>query len=94
MLTDIIPMTTAHTTTLLADGRWEGGPGPWWPIFPLTWLLVVAAIITTIVVVGRRRSRREGSRAGRNRLAERFASGEIDEQEYEQRLATINRLEK
>jgi putative membrane protein len=94
MLTDIIPMTTGHTTTLLADGRWEGGPDPWWPIFPLTWLLVVAAIITTIVVVGRRRSRREGSRAGRNRLAERFASGEIDEQEYEQRLATINRLEK
>jgi putative membrane protein len=33
-----------------------------------------------------------GQRAGEARLAERFAAGEIDEQEYERRLATLRRL--
>jgi putative membrane protein len=33
-----------------------------------------------------------GRQAGEARLAERYASGEIDEQEYERRLSTLKRL--
>lgn len=93
-MTDLVPLTTVHLTSVLTDGRWDGGPGSWWPILPFAWLLVLAAVVTTLVLVGRRRHRHEGSRTGRARLAERFAAGEIDEREYEQRLATIDRLEK
>jgi uncharacterized membrane protein len=33
-----------------------------------------------------------GQHAGEARLAERYAAGEIDEQEYERRLSTLKRL--
>ena len=87
-------MTTL--ATLAADNDHWNGPGPWWPIFPFFWLLFVVAIFVAFGFFGRRRWRHlqgyAGRRAGEARLAERFASGEIDEQEYERRLATIKRL--
>lgn len=67
----------------------DGGPGAWWPIFPGLWLLVLAAIITTVVVSRRRNARRAGSRAGEARLAERYAAGEIGDQEYRDRRAVL-----
>jgi putative membrane protein len=84
--TIMVMLTSA--TTVLAD-RWDGGPGPWWPIFPLLWLLLFAAVATTIVVLARRGRREGGLRAGESRLSERFAAGEIDEQEYRARLAVL-----
>ncbi|MED7951259.1 MULTISPECIES: SHOCT domain-containing protein [unclassified Streptomyces] len=43
------------TATLLADtvcregwGPWGGGPGPWFLIFPLFWLLVLVVVVTTL----------------------------------------------
>ena len=78
------------------DGTWHGGPWPWWPIFPILWLLVVFSAIALFGWFGRRRWRQMGAQSGRRageaRLAERYASGEIDEREYEQRLATLQRL--
>ena len=60
------------------------------------WLLLVVSVIATFAYVGRRRWRQlnaqAGQRAGEARLAERFAAGEIEEREYEQRLATLKRL--
>ena len=51
------------------------------------------SVIATFAYVGRRRWRQlnaqAGQRAGEARLAERFAAGEIEEREYEQRLATL-----
>ena len=44
---------------LLADHNWDG-PGAWWPIFPILWLLVVATIVAGIlaaVLPARRASR-------------------------------------
>ena len=76
------------SSALLASDGWDG-PGAWWPVFPLLWLLVVVGIVTTFVLVSRRRSRRGGARAGESRLAERFAAGEIDEDEYRERLAVL-----
>jgi putative membrane protein len=76
------------TSTIAASDGWDG-PGAWWPVFPLLWLLVIAAIVTTFVVVGRRRARFAGARAGESRLAERYAAGEIDDEEYRERLAVL-----
>lgn len=68
---------------------------PWWPIFPFLWILVIVAIIAAARWGGMRRWRRfhaaDGVRAGEARLAERFAAGEIDEQEYESRRAVLRR---
>ena len=88
-------MLTTLTTALVANDHWDG-PGPWWPIFPLLWLLLLIAIFATFGFLGRRRWGRyhaqSGLRAGEARLAERYAAGEIDEEEYERRLATLKRL--
>jgi len=88
-------LTVGRTAALLADhwnapGHWNG-PGPWWPVFPIVWLIVIAGIVTTIVLVGRRNRMLAGRRAGEARLAERFASGEMTEQEYRERLAVLRR---
>ncbi|MEU0314952.1 SHOCT domain-containing protein [Nocardioides sp. NPDC006273] len=68
-------------------GPWHDGGGPpaFWPIFPLLWFLVIAAIITAIVVFGSNRAAEGPRRAGEARLAERYAAGEIDENEYRAR---------
>ena len=88
-------LISAVPTLAAAHDHWDG-PGPWWPIFPILWLLLVIAIFTTFGFFGRRRFGRmyalAGQRAGESRLAERYAAGEIDEQEYERRLATLKRL--
>ena len=88
-------MVTTISTALAANDHWNG-PGPWWPLFPLFWLLFLVAVFATFAFLGRRRWRHvqgyAGQRAGEARLAERYASGEIDEQEYERRLATLKRL--
>jgi putative membrane protein len=84
-------LTAAAAVT---QDHWDG-PGAWWPIFPIFWLLFLIALIS-FGFAGRRRWGRlhamSGQRAGEARLAERFAAGEIDEQEYERRLATLRRL--
>ena len=86
--------STAPTTTL-ADHY--DGPG-WWPLIPLFWLTAFVLfffIAARLGWWGRRRAYfddrgwRDGSREGKARLAERFASGEIDEQEYRSRLAVL-----
>ncbi|GAA1718927.1 SHOCT domain-containing protein [Fodinicola feengrottensis] len=74
----------------------HGGPGPgFWPIFPLTWLVIWAAIITTVVLLWRRRSRLAppqlfgSTRSAQALLAERYARGEVTDEEYRQRLETL-----
>ncbi|MGH3731220.1 MAG: SHOCT domain-containing protein [Micromonosporaceae bacterium] len=59
-----------------------GGPG-WWLIFPiLFWVIVLSAVGYVIY----RRSPRVSARTSAERtLADRYAKGEIDEQEYQQR---------
>jgi putative membrane protein len=83
--------TTLLTTFAASNDHWDG-PGWWWPIFPLLWLLLIGFVVYRLSFLGRRRWREQGTRAGEARLAERYASGEIDEQEYERRLATLKRL--
>jgi putative membrane protein len=87
-------MLSTTTTAVAANDHWNG-PGPWWPLFPIFWLLFLVAVFATFGFLGRRRWRHmqgyAGRQAGEARLAERYASGEIDEQEYERRLSTLKR---
>ena len=105
MMTTLISALTTLPAGVLPAGVGPGGVGPgnhwdgpgwWWPIFSILWLLFLIAIITTFGFLGRRRWRHmegyAGRRAGEARLAERYASGEIDEQEYQRRLETLRRL--
>ena len=88
-------MMQTITVALTAHDHWNG-PGPWWPLFPLLWLAFIVAVFATFGFFGRRRWGRfhaqTAQRAGEARLAERYASGEIDEQEYQRRLATLRQL--
>lgn len=90
-------MTTALASSgqMLADHY--HGPGPWWPIFPIMWFLFFIVFAFLITRFGWWRGRRqcddlrgEPARSGKSRLADRFAAGEIDEQEYRSRLAVLD----
>ena len=69
------------------------GPGPWWFVFPLLWFLLFASVVFLVA----RRARRGGGPGGWRAtgpdpvaiLGERYARGEIDEQEYRTRLAVL-----
>jgi putative membrane protein len=76
-------------TTLATQDHYYDGPGPWWPIFPIFWLLAFIAVVA-FVSTRRRRWQDCGPSSGRGRLAERFAAGEIDEDEYRTRLAVLD----
>jgi putative membrane protein len=78
-----------HTMTLTAYGPWhhDGHAPGWWPVFPigfgLFWLLVLGGGFYLL-------SRRAKGNGGAERvLAERYARGEIDEEEYRERLAVL-----
>jgi putative membrane protein len=78
--------TITEVRTMLAV--WCGhvwGGGPWFLVFPLLWL----AVIVTLILVFRRRWRPWYAGTAESALGERYARGEITEQEYRQRLAII-----
>ncbi|MCX4759806.1 SHOCT domain-containing protein [Streptomyces sp. NBC_01275] len=78
--------------------NWDGGgPGPWILFFPLIWAAVVVGVVTLLRRTawrGRRGPWSAGPRpAGDSPLAvlgRRFASGEIDEDEYWRRLSVLD----
>ncbi|WP_109505205.1 SHOCT domain-containing protein [Nocardioides speluncae] len=67
------------------DDDWDGPPGPVFVIFPIFWLLVFG----TLAYVAWRYVSRSGTRAGEAALAQRFAAGEIDADEYAARRAVL-----
>ena len=87
--------TIEASSQMLADHY--DGPGHWWPIFPIFWLLCLLTFVFVMTRFGWWRRNRcldeqrrdEPIRTGKSRLAERFAAGEIDEQEYRSRLAVL-----
>jgi putative membrane protein len=83
-----------QTLANFGDG---GGPGPWILLFPVIWALVIGGGVALL-----RRSVWRGRRGGPWRqsavrddspiavLGRRFASGEVDEDEYWRRLSVLN----
>ncbi|MFD4523637.1 SHOCT domain-containing protein [Streptomyces sp. NPDC058470] len=79
--------------------NWDGGPGPWILFFPLIWAAVVIGVVTVLrrtVWRGRRgpwRAMADPRPTGDAPIAvlgRRFASGEIDEDEYWRRLSVLD----
>lgn len=76
----------------------SGGPGPWILLFPLIWAAVIAGLVTLARRTfwrgahgrgpGRARAVRQAN-APVELLANRFAAGEIDEEEYWLRLSVL-----
>ncbi|MGR4879497.1 SHOCT domain-containing protein [Streptomyces sp. LARHCF249] len=83
-----------NTLTTLA----HDGPGPWILFFPLIWAAVAigaVAVLRRTVWRGRRgpwqaRGAAYGERSPIGILGRRFASGEIDEDEYWRRLSVLD----
>lgn len=71
--------------TILAT-MWFGG-GMWFPLIPFLFFLFWVGV----VVFFGRRWRREPRRSGEEILAERYARGEITEEEYRERREVLRR---
>ncbi|AYC43349.1 SHOCT domain-containing protein [Streptomyces griseorubiginosus] len=79
--------------------HWDGGPGPWILFFPLIWAAVVVGAVTVLRRTawrGRRGPWRAMADSGPSDdspltlLGRRFASGEIDEDQYWRRLSVLD----
>jgi putative membrane protein len=78
------------TALVLAEHieHWHGHGG-WWALYPIVWFFL---IVGAIYFFGRRIRRHHHQRpfqAGEAVLAERYARGEITEQEYRDRLGVL-----
>jgi putative membrane protein len=78
-----------NTMMLTAHGPWHNGDAPgWWPVFPigfgLFWLLVLGGGFYLLL-----RRTRHGGESAEGVLKGRYARGEIDEDEYRERLAVL-----
>ena len=73
-------------TDVISHVGW--GPGLWWPIFPLFWLLLWGAVIVAFLRF-RRGGRWQHRHGAEEVLAERYARGEIGVDEYRERLAVL-----
>jgi putative membrane protein len=71
---------------IAGHGGW--GPGPWWPIFPLFWALVLGVVIFALFRLRGARWQHHGHSA-EGVLAERYARGEISVEEYRERLSVL-----
>jgi putative membrane protein len=77
------------TLSLLAESGWGWG---WGWIFPLAWIVLIA-LLWTFAWRGSWWRRRAGewqeARSPEALLGERYARGEIDDEEYRKRLAVL-----
>ncbi|WP_207938990.1 SHOCT domain-containing protein [Actinomadura darangshiensis] len=91
--------TLATQVTALGPGHWHDGDAPaFWPVFPITFGLFWLAVLATAFYFIRRRMNSGAAAAAaaadpmakaRSVLAERFARGEIDEDEYLMRMSAL-----
>ena len=76
-------------TLTLAQCAYYGGHFAWWPIFPIFWILFAVGLF---FFIGRRRARwyqHHHRGGGEAVLDERYARGEINEDEYRKRLEVL-----
>ena len=71
---------------------WHGpgdGPGGWWWIVPVAWTVLFWGAVAAVGVYLLRRRRAGRGEAAEAVLADRFARGEISDEEYRERLAVL-----
>ena len=79
--------TITNLATVVAADHWHHHG--WFPWFPLVPLFFVGLWFLLFALVFRRRWRWAPGQSGESVLAERYARGEIDEQEYRERRTTL-----
>lgn len=80
---------------IAAHAPWfDGGFSPWFLLFPLFWILVIGLFIFIARRTWRTNHRWAARQGGEGVLRERYARGEIDENEYRQRLQVLRGEEK
>jgi putative membrane protein len=81
------------TAMTMAGGVLAHGPGygdgGWWLIFPFFWLLFLGFVIFSVFRFRRRGGPWGPRQTGEGVLGERYARGEINEDEYRQRLKVL-----
>jgi putative membrane protein len=68
-------------------GPWHGGGPGWWLVFPILFWVVVLSVVGYLIYRGS--PRRSARSAAEHTLAERYARGEISEEELKQRRAVL-----
>ncbi|MFG3100915.1 SHOCT domain-containing protein [Streptomyces sp. NPDC048182] len=77
----------------------DGGPGPWILLFPVVWVLVIGGGVALLRRTVWRGRRGPGAWPGARTVADdspiavlghRFATGDIDEDEYWRRLSVLD----
>ena len=93
-------VTTLAQSLSTHPGPWHDGYG-WYPFFPFVpifgFFFFAFVLFLVFGVFGRRRGwgpppHRDAVQSAEGDLARRFAAGDIDEKEYEQRVSTLRRL--
>jgi putative membrane protein len=80
---------SSKTEVIAMMWGYGGGAAVWWMVVEsLIWVLVVAAIVVGVVLLMRGGPGNETG-AARRILDERFARGEIDEEEFNRRVAAL-----
>jgi putative membrane protein len=80
-------LITALQLAAASGGPWDDGRGDFWflwPLVPLFWIVVLALVLRFVVFRGRRYQASPMDHA-RGILADRYARGEIDAEEYRRR---------
>lgn len=80
-------LPTNEGVNMMPYGWHEGGWGIAWMI--LSWSVIVALIWALVRIFTRQSDRRERTRDAKDVLAERYAKGDIDAEEYHERLRVL-----
>jgi putative membrane protein len=90
-MTENLTMLALSAATPLADHWHDGHWGPWFILIPLFWIAVLVGIFWLLRRGGAGPWRGgEAAMSATDVLERRFAEGQIDEEEYRRRRATLD----
>ncbi|CAN5731111.1 hypothetical protein BH18ACT15_BH18ACT15_04540 [soil metagenome] len=80
-------MVAAAGAVLAHAAGW--GPGGWWPVFPIFWILFWGVVLFVVFRSRRSWGRWNAGQSAEGVLGERYARGEVSEEEYRARLSVL-----